>query len=83
VQIWQELASAWSALGNDNQAIVAIDRGLKFYPKNLALWNLKGLIQTNNAQYNQACQTYRDSRAIAGESMIIMDSMRQLGCRLN
>mgnify|MGYP003406535491 FL=1 len=83
VQIWQELASAWSALGNDNQAIVAIDRGLKFYPQNLALWSLKGLIQTNNAQYNQACQTYRDSRAIAGESMIIMDSMRQLGCRLN
>jgi eukaryotic-like serine/threonine-protein kinase len=83
VQIWQELASAWSALGNDNQAIWAIDRGLKFYPQNLALWSLKGLIQTRNAQYNQACQTYRDSRAIAGESTIIMDSMRQLGCRLN
>jgi eukaryotic-like serine/threonine-protein kinase len=83
VQVWQELATAWSALGKDNQAISAIERGLKFYPQNLALWSLKGLIQTTNGQYNQACQTYRDSRAMAGESTTITDSMRQLGCRLN
>ncbi|NJO96957.1 MAG: tetratricopeptide repeat protein [Pleurocapsa sp. CRU_1_2] len=83
VQIWRELAIAWSALGKDNQAISAIDRGLKFYPQNSALWGLKGSLQTKNAQYNQACDTYRSARAAGGASTIIIDSMRQLGCRLN
>jgi eukaryotic-like serine/threonine-protein kinase len=83
VQIWQELAIAWSTLGDDNQAISAIDRGLKFFPQSSALWSLKGSIQTRNGQYNQACETYRSARSMGGESTTIMDSMRQLRCRMN
>jgi tetratricopeptide (TPR) repeat protein len=83
VRIWQELAIAWSTLGDDDQAILAIERGVKFYPQSSVLWSLKGSIQTRNGQYNQACETYRSARSMGGESTTIIDSMRQLGCRMN
>jgi eukaryotic-like serine/threonine-protein kinase len=83
VRTWQELAIAWSALGKDSQAISAIEQGLKYYGQDSSLWSLKGLIQTRNGQYNEACVTYRQSLAKAVKSETIRDAMNQLGCRLN
>jgi eukaryotic-like serine/threonine-protein kinase len=83
VQAWQELAIAWSALGKDEQAISAIDQGLKYYSQDLYLWNLKGVIQTRNSQYNEACDTYRGAIANEVKSEIITSAMAQLGCRMN
>ncbi|MEL7418727.1 MAG: tetratricopeptide repeat protein [Cyanobacteria bacterium J06555_3] len=83
VQTWQELAQAQSVLGQDDQAVATIERGLKYYSQNSELWSLKGLIQTQNADYNAACATYRQARKAGAESPTIMSSMRQLGCRLN
>ena len=81
---WQELITAWLALRNDRQAISTLNRALKYYPQNPQLWSQLGLIHTRNAQYNEACQVYRQARgAMAEESMMIMSSMRQLGCRMN
>ena len=47
------------------------------------LWSQKGLIQTQNRQYNEACDTYRQSRLINPDSEIILNSMMTLGCRMN
>ena len=83
LQTWQQLAQTRAAMGQDELAISAIDRGLKYYPQNSDLWSLKGLIQTQNGQYNQACDTYRRAQAANAQSEVIMSAMRQLGCRLN
>ena len=83
LQTWQQLAQTYAARGQDRLAISAIDRGLQYYPQNSDLWSLKGLIQTQNGQYNEACDTYRGARAANAQSEVIMSAMRQLGCRMN
>jgi serine/threonine protein kinase/tetratricopeptide (TPR) repeat protein len=83
VRTWQGLAKSWMALGKDSQAISAIEQGLKYYGQDSSLWSLKGLIQTKNGQYNEACVTYRQSLAKSVKSETIRDAMNQLGCRLN
>ena len=45
--------------------------------------NQKGQIYTENAQYNEACDTYRQSLPVITDSDVIMRSMRILGCRMN
>ena len=79
---WSELARALRAIGKNSQAMSAVEQGLKYSNQNSELWSLKGSILTENGQYNEACQIYRQSRkAIAVESPTIVSSMRQLGCR--
>ncbi|MEL6927101.1 MAG: tetratricopeptide repeat protein [Cyanobacteria bacterium J06600_6] len=81
---WQELVKALQALGRDEQILTVLDRALKYYPQSAELWSQKGLVYTANGQYNEACDTYRQSRqAIKTTSTTILNSMRQLGCRLN
>lgn len=80
---WQGLATAWNGIGETQRALSAINRALEITPQDLSLWSLKGLIYTKNAQYDEACDTYRKSRIIASDSPIILNAMMQLGCRLN
>ena len=80
---WQGLASAWNGKGQSQKALSAINQALKITPQNINLWSLKGLIYTKNAQYDEACDTYRKSRLVASDSQIILNSMMQLGCRMN
>ena len=82
-QTWAGLAIAWNNLGQPQQALSAIDRALFLEPQNMDFWSQKGLILTQNAQYNEACDTYRQSRRINPDFTAILDSMRTLGCRLN
>ncbi len=79
---WVGLATAWDMIGEDNKALTALDRALEVQPQNVDAWSQKGLIYTKNAQYNEACQTYRQSRSAIPNSQTILDSMRTLGCRI-
>ncbi|MEM7757238.1 MAG: tetratricopeptide repeat protein [Cyanobacteria bacterium P01_A01_bin.40] len=80
---WQGLAEAWSANDQEQKALSAIDRALEINPSEPELWSIKGLIYTKNAQYNEACNTYRESRRSVPNSSIITNSMMRLGCRMN
>ncbi|MEM8720852.1 MAG: tetratricopeptide repeat protein [Cyanobacteria bacterium P01_G01_bin.39] len=82
-QTWQGLAQAWAATGQDQQALSAINRALEIKPQDAELWQTKGSIYTNNAQYNEACDIYRESRRSVPNSEIIINSMMKLGCRMN
>ena len=79
---WIGLATAWDAVGQDTKALTALDRALEIQPQNVDAWSQKGLIYTKNAQYNEACETYRQSRLSIPNSQIIVDSMKTLGCRI-
>ena len=81
---WTELVGTLRVLGNNERAKSALERALQYNEQNPELWSLKGSIQTRNGQYNEACETYRQSRkAIAVEVPTIVAAMRQLGCRFN
>ena len=81
---WQELVRALLAIGRDERALTTLDRALQYFPQNLTLWSQKAAIYTKNTQYNEACSTYRQSlQAMNEESRVILNSMRQLGCRMN
>ena len=82
-QTWVGLATALDAIGKDSQALSALDRALKLQPNDMDIWSQKGQIQTKNAQYNEACDTYRQSRSINPNYSIIINSMQSLGCRMN
>ncbi|BAZ45171.1 serine/threonine protein kinase containing TPR domain [Chondrocystis sp. NIES-4102] len=79
---WVNLATVWEILDQDKQALFALDRALKLDPSNVDIWSQKGAIYTQNAQYNEACDTYRQSRKIIPNSEVIFNSMTSLGCRL-
>ena len=79
---WIGLATAWDTVGQDTKALTALDRALEIQPQNVDAWSQKGLIYTKNAQYNEACETYRQSRLSIPNSQIILDSMKTLGCRI-
>ncbi|WP_319419262.1 protein kinase domain-containing protein [Pleurocapsa sp. FMAR1] len=81
-ETWIGLATAWDMVGQDTKALTALDRAIEIQPQNVAAWSQKGLIFTKNAQYNEACETYRQSRLAIPNSQIILDSMRTLGCRI-
>lgn len=81
-EIWVGLATAWEMLGREQKALSALDRALELQPEAPKIWSQKGLIYTQNGQYNQACDTYRQSRLIIPNSEVILDSMRTLGCRM-
>ena len=83
VEIWEQLAQAWEASGQDRKAISALDKAIEIAPKNIALWSQKGSIYTKNARYNEACETYRQSRTVIPDAAMILNSMRSLGCRMN
>lgn len=80
---WIVLASAWDKIGQDKKALIALDRALEIQPQDPEIWSQKGLIYTKNQQYNEACQTYRESLVAISDPSTIMVSMRTLGCRLN
>ena len=82
-QTWSGLAIAWNATNKDQKALSAINRALEINPQNPSHWSVKGLIYSKNAQYNEACDTYRQSRIVASDSPEIINSMMQLGCRMN
>ncbi len=80
---WQGLAEALSAIAQNQQALSAINRAIELEPQNPRLWSQKGLIHTINGQYNEACDTYRQSLLAIADSAAIINSMIQLGCRMN
>ena len=82
-QTWSGLAIAWNATGKSKKALSAINRAIEINPQNPSPWSVKGLIYTKNGQYNEACDTYRQSRLAAPDSPAIINSMMQLGCRMN
>ena len=84
VETWQALASAHRAIGQEQKALSALERAIEIEPQNISLWNQKSSIYIENEQYNEACDTYRQSRRIAAaNSPIIINSMIRLGCRMN
>lgn len=80
---WQGLATAWNATGENQKALSAIDQAIEIDSQNSNLWNIKGLIYTENAQYDEACDTYRQSLRFIVEDTMILNSMKRLGCRMN
>ena len=80
---WSGLATAWNNTGQDTKALFAVNRAIELKPQEPGNWNLKGQIYTQNAQYNEACETYRQSLPVISDSSNIMRSMRSLGCRMN
>lgn len=80
---WVGLATAWDITGQDRKALSALDRAIELKPQDPKLWSQKGQIYTKNAQYDEACDNYRQSRLIIPNSKVIIDAMINLGCRLN
>jgi eukaryotic-like serine/threonine-protein kinase len=83
VETWKGLATVWDNQGEDKKALLALERATQLQPQDSNIWQLKGQIYTKNAQYNQACETYRQSLKVITDSSIIMSSMNNLGCRMN
>ena len=83
IEAWELLATVWQISGRDRQAILVLDKAIDLNPQDVSLQIQKASVYASNAQYNEACQTYRQSRAIAPDATEILDSMRRLGCRLN
>ncbi|MGB5711925.1 MAG: tetratricopeptide repeat protein [Waterburya sp.] len=82
-QTWQGLAIAWDATDQNQKALSAVNRAIGINPRNPSHWSVKGLIYAKKGQYNEACDTYRQSRVAASDSPEIINSMMQLGCRMN
>lgn len=82
-QTWSALATAWNNTGQNTKALFALDRAIELKPQDSQVWSQKGEIYTRNAQYNEACETYRQSLPVIDDSSIIISSMRSLGCRMN
>ncbi|HEY9769440.1 MAG TPA: tetratricopeptide repeat protein [Coleofasciculaceae cyanobacterium] len=80
---WQGLAEAWSAMDQNQKALSAINRAIELRPQNSRFWSQKGLIYSINGQYNEACDTYRQSRQATADSSAIINSMMELGCRMD
>ena len=80
---WSALATAWSSTGQDKKALFALDRAIELKPQDPNIWSQKGQLYTRNAQYNEACDTYRQSLPVISDSSLIINSMRTLGCRMN
>ena len=80
---WQKLAEVLETTQKIRPAISAIDRALAIEPQNPQLWSQKGLIYSRNAQYNEACETYRQSRGTGLDSALILSLMKTLGCKIN
>ena len=83
VETWQALANVQNAIGQEQEALSALSRAIEIEPQNISLWNQKGSIYTENERYNEACNTYRQSRRVAADSPVIINSMMRLGCRMN
>ena len=83
LQTWLSLADAWDAIGQKQKALSALDRALEINSQDPEVWLQKGLLYTKNQQYNEACDTYRQSRLVIPNSTKILNSMRSLGCRMN
>ena len=84
VETWQGLANAHNAIGQEQKALSALERAIEIEPQNISLWNQKGSIYIENNQYDEACNTYRQSRRVAAaDSSVIINSMIGLGCRMN
>ncbi len=79
---WLDLAITLNAAGKDEQALAALDRALEVKPQDPAIWRKKGAIFIEKRQYNEACETYRQSRTVTPEDSAILDSMRMLGCHM-
>lgn len=82
-EIWEQLALAWESSGEDRKAISALDKAIEIAPQNVTFWSQKGAIYTQNAQYNEACETYRQSRTVIPDATTILNLMISLGCRIN
>ena len=82
-QTWTALATAWNKKGEDKKALLALEKAIELQPQDPNIWNQKGQIYTKNAQYDEACATYRQSLPVITDSSMIMSSMRSLGCRMN
>ncbi|MGF1590691.1 MAG: tetratricopeptide repeat protein [Pleurocapsa sp.] len=80
---WKGLAEALSATAQNQSALSAINRAIELEPQNPLFWSHKGVIHTTNGQYNEACDTYRQSLLAISDSSAIINAMRQLGCRMN
>ena len=84
VETWQGLADAQNAIGQEQKALSALSRAIEIEPQNISLWDRKGSIYIENDRYNEACNTYRQSRRVAAaDSPVIINSMMRLGCRMN
>ena len=82
-QTWSGLATALNNTGQNSKALLAINKAIELKPQEPSIWNLKGQIYTQNAQYNEACATYRQSLSVISDASNIMRAMRSLGCRMN
>ncbi|MGD1919515.1 MAG: tetratricopeptide repeat protein [Pleurocapsa sp.] len=82
-QTWSALATAWNNTGQNTKALLALDRAIELKPRDSEIWIQKGQIYTRNAQYNEACETYRQSLPVIDDSSEIVSSMKSLGCRMN
>ncbi len=83
LKTWMGLANTWDIIDQDQKALSALDRAIEIKPQDPMIWSQKGLIYTKNGQYNEACDTYRQSRLATPNATVIIDSMRTLGCRMN
>ena len=83
IEAWELLATVWQVSGRDRQALSVLDKAIDLNPQDVSLQIQKASVYANNARYDEACQTYRQSRAIAPDATEILDAMRRLGCRLN
>ena len=84
VETLQGLANVQNAIGQEQKALSTLEKAIEIEPQNISLWNQKGSIYIENNRYNEACQTYRQSRLVAAaDSPAIVDSMMRLGCRMD
>ena len=83
IEAWELLATVWQASGQDSQALSVLNKAIDLNPQDVSLQIQKASVYTSNARYDEACQIYRQSRAIAPDSTEILDSMKRLGCRMN
>ncbi len=82
IDTWLGLADTLNTVGREQEALEALDRALAINPQKPKIWLEKGSIFLKNQNYNQACNTYRQSRAFIPNSPEITEIMNTVGCRL-
>lgn len=74
----QLLATAFSNLGRDKEALKAIDRALVGHPKDDSLWEARGIALSNMEKYREAVECLTKALRINRVNRFALDTRQQL-----
>ncbi len=74
----QLLATAYTNMGKNKEAIKALDRALEKHPQDDSLWEGKGIANSNMERYREAVQSFTQALRLNGANKFALDTRAQL-----